>query len=199
MRGAAFAAAMAAMFAGCQRPGGVSSEAPRFAVLTTSMGEIKLRLLTGQAPETTANFFALATGKKAWRDPVTGKTRAEPIYDGALFHRVVPGEFVQTGDPSGLGRGDVGFTIPDELSAGLKFDRPGRVAMANFGPGTGASQFFITLSPRPELDGRYTIFADVVAGLDVADKISRVPRDESSGSDRPLDPPVLRSVRFSEN
>ncbi len=152
-----------------------------YAVLETSKGRIVARLYEDETPKTVVHLRALSSG-------------ARPLYDGVVFHRVVPGGFVQTGDPAGTGEGDPGLPVPDELRPGLRFDRPGLLGMASWGPGTSQTQFFITLSPQPDLDGRHTLFGEVVSGLDVVRAISSVPRDEKSG-DRPLDPPVLKSLR----
>lgn len=146
------------------------------AVLETSMGTITIKLLPG-APKTGENFVALAERK---------------FYDGLIFHRVVPGLLIQTGDPTGGGQGGSGKTIPDEL--GGKFDRPGLVGMARWGPGSASSQFFITLKAYPDIDGLNALFGEVVGGLDVVKAISELPRDETDGKDRPLKPPVLKSV-----
>ncbi|MDE2492144.1 MAG: peptidylprolyl isomerase [Elusimicrobia bacterium] len=151
------------------------------------------RLLPKRAPQAVAHFRALADGTLAWRDPKTGRREARPLYDGTVFHRVVPGLFIQGGDPAGTGDGDPGVPVPDEF--GAKFDRAGLLAFASWGPGTSQSQFFITLGPDRDLDGRYTVFGELVSGLDVAKAIAAVPRDAKSGTDRPFDPPVLKSVR----
>ena len=148
----------------------------RTAVLQTSLGTIKIKLLD-QTPATTANFVALASKK---------------FYDGNIFHRVIPELLVQTGDPTGTSQGGSGATIPDEL--GGKFDRPGLVGMARWGPNTASSQFFITLAPMPDLTGQNALFGEVVEGLEVARAIAKVPRDQTDGKDRPLKPPVLKSV-----
>lgn len=191
------------LFCGCR-----GNEAPlpvetkpapaRFAVLTTSLGVIKVRLFTDKAPETCANFIGLAMGTKAWRDPRDGREKNIPLYDGLIFYRVVPGFMIQTGDPLGDGRGGIGLTIADEFHPALRYDRPGLLGMANFGPGTGASQFFITLAAAPELDGRHSLFGEVIEGMDVVRAIAAVPRDEASGTDRPLKPVVLKSIRIVE-
>lgn len=164
------------------------------ATLKTSFGDIVIRLDDKRAPKTVSNFIALAKGQREWTDPRDHQVKSSPLYEHLTFHRVVPNYYVQTGDPQGDGQGDVGFKLPDEKSALGKFDRPGLVAMANFGPNTGASQFFITLSPQPDLDGQHAIFGEVVSGLDVARKLTTVPRDESFGRDKPLKPVYLEKV-----
>jgi peptidyl-prolyl cis-trans isomerase A (cyclophilin A) len=147
-----------------------------YAAINTTQAAITVRLFEKQAPVTVRNFIALARGTKAWRDPKSGKLVKRPLYPGTTFYRVVPHLMIQGGDPAGTGLGDPGFTIPDELSAGLNFDVPGRLAMANLGPPhTGNCQFFITVAPAPHLDGLYTIFGQVVEGQDVVAKIARLP------------------------
>ncbi|MGQ9632660.1 MAG: peptidylprolyl isomerase [Bryobacteraceae bacterium] len=163
-----------------------------YAVLHTSKGDITIQLFEREAPLTVQNFVALATGQKQWRDPVTKQVKQTPLYDGTIFHRIIPGFVIQGGDPSGTGVGDVGFTIPDEWNrSSMLFNMPGRVAMANFGPGTAASQFFITERASFELDERYTIFGQVVDGSRVVSAISGVPRDSQ---DRPKEKVVLEKV-----
>jgi len=166
------------------------------AVIETSMGAITVELLADQAPNTVAHFIGLAAGRKQWRDPRTGKLRRDPLYDGVPFHRVIPGFMIQTGDPMGDGRGDIGYFVKDEIDPRLRYDRPGMVGMANFGPDTNGSQFFITVGPGPDLNGRNTIFGRVKSGLDVAAAISRVPRDEHESSNRPLKPVWIKNIRI---
>ncbi|MBI5241556.1 MAG: peptidylprolyl isomerase [Elusimicrobia bacterium] len=162
------------------------------------MGTITVRLLKDKAPKTVEHFIGLATGKKQWRDPRNGAVRYEPLYDGVTFHRVVPGFMIQTGDPSGRGDGDIGYTIKDEIDPKARYDRPGLVGMANFGPDTNGSQFFITVGPAPDLDGRHTLFGEVAAGLDAATAISQVPRNELEHSNRPLKPVLIKKLRIVE-
>ncbi|MFI5349881.1 MAG: peptidylprolyl isomerase [Elusimicrobiota bacterium] len=165
-----------------------------YAVLETSKGRIVARLYVDRAPKTIAHLRALADGTKQWRDSKTGQIVLRPLYDGTVFHRVIPGLLIQGGDPTGTGDGDPAVPVADELS-GAPFDKPGLLAMASWGPGSSQTQFFITLAPAPDLDGKHTIFGEVVSGLDVARAIAAVPRDEKSGSDRPFDPPLLKSFR----
>jgi cyclophilin family peptidyl-prolyl cis-trans isomerase len=166
-----------------------------YAVFNTSMGTITAQLFEKEAPVTVANFVALARGTKPWKDPNTGAMVAKPLYNNITFHRVIPNFMIQTGDPTATGAHDCGFTIKDEIVPSLKFDRPGRLGMANIGrPNTGGCQFFITEVPYPSLDppsGRYTIFGQVVDGQDLVAKIARVPRDTS---DKPRTPVRLVSV-----
>lgn len=159
------------------------TEPGQYAIIYTSSGTIVCRLFDKSAPKTVANFVGLATGTKAWTDPETGKTKHTPIYPGTTFHRVIPGFMIQGGDPLGDGRGTPGYQIDDEIDSSLGFDKPGILAMANSGPNTNGSQFFITVAPAPHLDGRYSIFGEVVSGQSVVDSISQAPRDDE---DKPL-------------
>jgi peptidyl-prolyl cis-trans isomerase A (cyclophilin A) len=152
------------------------------------------RLFADSAPKTVAHLRALANGDASWKDPKTGQSVRRPLYDGTPFHRVIPGFMIQGGDPAGTGEGDPGAPVADEIVAS-EFDRPGLLAMASWGPGTSQTQFFITLAPAPDLNGRHALFGELIEGLDVAQAIAAVPRDEKSGSDRPFDPPILKSLR----
>src|ERR687887_519941 len=134
-----------------------------YATFTTSAGQIVVKLLPEKAPRTVENFVALAEGTKEWTDPTTRQRVKRPLYNGTIFHRVIPDFMIQGGDPLGDGTGGT-EPIPDEFDPSLSFDRPGLLAMANRGPGTGSSQFFITESPRQYLNGRHTIFGEVVQG-----------------------------------
>jgi len=159
------------------------------ATLHTSLGDIEVVLFPEEAPETVANFVGLAEGSKA-TNPTTGDDR---FYDGTIFHRVIPDFMIQGGDPEGTGRGGPGYTFADEIRPDLVFDEPGKLAMANSGPNTNGSQFFVTTVATPWLDGRHTIFGEAAddASLDVAVAISLVPTD---GADRPTEDVVLESV-----
>jgi peptidyl-prolyl cis-trans isomerase A (cyclophilin A) len=148
-----------------------------YARIETTMGNITAKLFEAEAPITVKNFVSLAQGKKAWPDPKTGQKVLRPFYDGVTFHRVIPGFMIQTGDPTGLGTYDPGFVIPDEFHPSLKYDRPGRLGMANAGAHTSNCQFFITEAPQPSLNNGYSIFGQVVEGQDVVQKIANVPRD----------------------
>ena len=153
------------------------------AVIQTTLGTIKVRLFKSKAPITVENFIGLATGKKEWTDPKTNKkVKGKSLYAGTLFHRVIPGFMIQGGDPLGQGIGGPGYQFQDEVSPLDSFANPGILAMANAGPNTNGSQFFITVAPTPHLSGRHTIFGEVISGLDVATKIAGVPRD---GMDKP--------------
>ena len=156
-----------------------------YATINTTVGAITVKFFEEEAPITVRNFVALAKGKKAWRDPNSGQMVTLPLYDGTIFHRVIPNFMIQGGDPLGTGMGDPGFTISDEFSARLNFDVAGRLAMANAGrPHTGGCQFFITEAPAPHLDGKHTIFGQVVEGQDIVARIAHAPRS----ADRPLTP-----------
>ncbi len=162
-----------------------------YASLETSMGTIVVKLFEKEAPITVANFVELAQGKKEWTDPVSGEKVKRPLYDGTIFHRVIPKFMIQGGDPSGAGAGNTGFTIPDEIVPDLKFDRPGRLAMANTGPSTGSCQFFLTEIPTPHIDGAHTIFGQVVEGQNVISLIGTVQLDTD---DKPVKPVKLNRV-----
>jgi len=165
-----------------------------YATMTTSMGVIKLKLFEKEAPITVKNFRDLTRGTKPWRDQKTGQMVTRPLYPGTTFHRVIPNFMIQGGDPAGNGTGDVGFTIPDEFAPALKFDIPGRLAMANIGqPHTGSCQFFITVAPTPWLNGKHTIFGQVVEGQDVVTKIVSVP---SGAQDKPRTDVKIVSITF---
>lgn len=164
-----------------------------YATIKTSMGDITVKFFEKEAPITVRNFRALATGAKEWKDPKTGAMVKRPLYNGTIFHRVIPRFMIQGGDPLGTGMGDPGFTIPDEFVPTLKFDVPGRLAMANIGePHTGGSQFFITVVPTPHLNGKHTIFGQVIEGQDVVDKIVNVP----TKAEKPLTPVRIVSIVF---
>ena len=163
------------------------------AVLDTSMGRITCKLFSKEAPETVANFIGLAQGTKDWTDPVTHKKmHNKPLYDGTQFHRVIPGFMIQGGDPTATGMGDPGYMFQDEFDPNLNFDVPGRLAMANSGPNTNGSQFFITEVPTDYLDGKHTIFGQCDdSSVLVVKSIARVDRD---GNDKPIDPVILKKV-----
>ncbi len=161
-----------------------------FATFETTMGKIEIRLLTDKAPKTVANFTGLADGTKPWTDR-TGQKKSSRFYDGLVFHRVIPDFMIQGGCPLGTGTGGPGYRFEDEFHATLKFDRGGLLAMANAGPGTNGSQFFITEGPTPHLTNKHTIFGEVVSGMDVVKAIARVPVD---GRDKPKTPVVMSRV-----
>jgi peptidyl-prolyl cis-trans isomerase A (cyclophilin A) len=170
----------------------MSAEAAnRTAVIETNKGNITVELFDDKAPITAANFADLATGKKEYTDPKTGQKKKSNYFDGLIFHRVIPQFMIQGGDPLGTGTGGPGYQFNNEIVPGLGFDKPGRLAMANAGPNTNGSQFFITVAAYPSLTGSYSIFGQVTGGQDVADAISNVPRN---ASDRPDTPVVIKHV-----
>jgi len=144
-----------------------------FAIFQTTAGSITCRLLEQEAPETVANFVGLATGSKEWTDPRTGAKSKKPLYDGTVFHRVIPNFMIQGGDPLGTGTGDPGYRFKDEFQSGRGFDKPGLLAMANAGPNTNGSQFFITEVPTPHLNNKHTIFGECIQGFELVPKIAR--------------------------
>jgi len=168
----------------------------KYATLVTSKGTIKVRLLPDHAPMTVDNFVGLATGAKEWRDPRDGKKKTEPMYDGTVFHRVIPEFMIQGGDPTGTGTGGPGYEFEDEVAGGPGFSKPGYLAMANAGPGTNGSQFFITEAPTTWLTGKHTIFGEVIEGMEVVNEIARVPRDKR---DKPNEDVVIERVEVSES
>ena len=148
-----------------------------YATLKTTQGTVVCRLFEKEAPITVKNFTDLAEGKRDWSDNVSGKKGPGPLYNGTIFHRVIPDFMIQGGDPSGTGMGGPGYKFGDETKGSpYKFDKPGLLAMANAGPGTNGSQFFITVAPTQWLTGNHTIFGEVVEGYDVVEKISKAPR-----------------------
>jgi peptidyl-prolyl cis-trans isomerase A (cyclophilin A) len=163
------------------------------AVFDTSMGRMTCKLFSKEAPQTVSNFIGLAQGTKDWTNPATHqKMHGKPLYNGTTFHRVIPGFMVQGGDPMGNGEGDPGYYVPDEFDPNLNFDVPGRLAMANSGPNTDGSQFFITEAPYDSGDQHYTIFGQCDAhSVIVVQSIARVERDNH---DKPLDPVILKKV-----
>jgi peptidyl-prolyl cis-trans isomerase A (cyclophilin A) len=161
------------------------------ATLRTNQGTVQVRLFPDQAPKTVQNFVELAEGSREWTDPTTRQPTAGRLYDGTIFHRVIPRFMIQGGDPLGTGTGGPGYKFGDEIHPDLRFDRPYLLAMANAGPGTNGSQFFITVVPTPHLNGRHTIFGEVVDGQEVVDRISQTQTDRN---DRPVQDVVLESV-----
>jgi len=162
-----------------------------FAHFETSLGNFKVELFEDRAPKTVANFAGLAEGSKEWTDPRTGEKQKKPYYDGIVFHRVIEGFVIQGGDPLGEGHGGPGYQFEDEFHPELRHDRAGILSMANAGPNTNGSQFFITLAPTAHLDRRHSVFGSVVEGLDVIDQIGRVNTDRN---DRPVKPVVMNRV-----
>jgi peptidyl-prolyl cis-trans isomerase A (cyclophilin A) len=171
----------------------MAREAGTYAIFETSQGNIVVKLLEKEAPKTVANFIGLAEGTKEFTDVATGQKVKRNFYDGLGFHRVIPQFMIQGGCPRGNGTGDPGYKFADEFHPSLKHSKAGKLSMANSGPNTNGSQFFITVAPTPWLDNRHTIFGEVVEGQDVADKISNAPRDSS---DRPRTPISLNKVKI---
>ena len=167
----------------------------QYAVFDTTLGEITCELFPDKAPVTVQNFVGLADGTKEFVDPKTREQAKRPFYDGLTFHRVIPKFMIQGGCPLGQGTGGPGYKFQDEFSKDLAFDRPGRLAMANAGPGTNGSQFFITVAPTDWLNNHHTIFGQVVKGMDVVDKIVNTPK---GANDRPKTPVVMNSVKIVE-
>ena len=163
------------------------------AVLHTNRGDIRLNLFDNQAPKTVANFIGLADGSRAWTDPKTGKPGEGPLYDGTTFHRVISGFMIQAGCPIGSGTGGPGYRFGDEFHPELQFDRPYLLAMANAGPNTNGSQFFITVTKTPHLNLKHTIFGEVAdqASRDIVDAIATTP---TGRMDKPVDAVILESV-----
>jgi peptidyl-prolyl cis-trans isomerase A (cyclophilin A) len=166
--------------------------AGKTAVIETTQGNITVKLFPETAPKTVENFIGLATGKKEWKDPATGKAmKNKPLYSGTIFHRVIPDFMIQAGDPLGKGIGGPGYQFEDETKPSDSFDHPGILAMANAGPNTNGSQFFITVKPTPWLNGKHTIFGEVTTGMDVVKKISEAARDEA---DQPKEPIKIKKI-----
>lgn len=161
------------------------------AILETNKGKITIRLFDDKAPKTVENFVGLAEGTIEWTHPQTKEKFKKPYYDGTIFHRVIPQFMIQGGDITGTGTGGPGYRFADEFHPSLKHDKPGMLSMANAGPNTNGSQFFITTVPTPWLDNRHAIFGEVESGLDVVQAIEKVARD---GRDKPREDVVLQKV-----
>ncbi len=166
------------------------------ATFHTNTGSFTVRLMPEHAPNTVANFVELATGKREWRDPRDRRTKTEPLYDGTIFHRVIPDFMIQGGDPEGTGRGGPGYEFEDEVPPdGPSFDRPGLLAMANAGPNTNGSQFFVTVAPTAWLTGKHTIFGEVTEGMNVVQAISTV---ETDAADKPTTDVVIERLEIAD-
>jgi peptidyl-prolyl cis-trans isomerase A (cyclophilin A) len=167
---------------------------PLTATFATSKGSFKVKLMPEHAPATVKNFVDLATGQREWTDPRDGRRKTDRLYDATVFHRVIPDFMIQGGDPMGTGTGGPGYQFEDEFpEGGPALDRPGLLAMANAGPDTNGSQFFLTVASTPWLTGKHTVFGEVVEGMDVVDAISTVDTD---ARDRPTTPVVLERVEI---
>ena len=167
------------------------------AVFTTSEGTFKVKLFEQEVPNTVANFVGLAEGTKDFTDPKTGQKTKRPFYDGLVFHRVIDGFMLQAGCPLGTGTGGPGYKFADEFNAKLRHTKPGILSMANAGPGTNGSQFFVTLAATPWLDNKHSVFGEVVEGMDVVNKIGKAPT--SKPGDRPLKPITINSVKIERS
>jgi peptidyl-prolyl cis-trans isomerase A (cyclophilin A) len=187
------AALVGALFGASAQP--QEKKAPLYATLKTSMGDIVVQLFDDKAPQTVTNFVGLASGTKEWTDPKTKEKVKRPLYNGTIFHRVIPGFMIQGGDPLGNGTGGPGYQFEDEFNADLKHSKPGILSMANAGPNTNGSQFFITLAPTPWLDGKHSVFGEVVKGQNVVDAIANVPRHLPNN--RPMKDVVLQQVTIT--
>ena len=164
-----------------------------YATLSTSAGDIRLQLFPNHAPKTVANFVELAEGGREWTDPRTGQRTKDPLYDGTVFHRVISGFMIQGGDPLGTGTGGPGYRFNDEIHPELGFTKPYLLAMANAGPGTNGSQFFITVAPTTWLTGKHTIFGEV-ADADGRAVVDRIAAAETDGRDRPVKDVTIERV-----
>ncbi len=166
---------------------------PTHALFNTSEGTFKVRLFDDKAPKTVANFVGLAEGTQEWTEPKSRQQVKRPFYDGLIFHRVIDGFMIQGGCPMGNGMGGPGYKFADEFGPGLQHDRPGLLSMANSGPNTNGSQFFVTLVPTPWLDNKHAIFGEVVEGMDVVQKIGKA---KTGAQDRPAKGIVINSVKI---
>jgi peptidyl-prolyl cis-trans isomerase A (cyclophilin A) len=162
-----------------------------YARFETTQGNFTVRLFDKEAPNTVANFVGLAEGTKEWTDPASGQKKTEPYYDGVIFHRVINNFMIQGGDRLGQGTGGPGYKFNDEFHPALRHGKAGMLSMANAGPNTNGSQFFITLAPTPHLDNRHSVFGEVVEGLEVVQKIGGV---ATGRQDRPTTPVVMNKV-----
>ncbi|HYK48376.1 MAG TPA: peptidylprolyl isomerase [Terriglobales bacterium] len=196
--------APAAKTAPAKKPAAASAAKPATApaagptaIIDTTAGKMTCTLFPDNAPIGVANFIGLAQGTKDWTNPIShAKKHGVPLYDGTIFHRVIPNFMIQGGDPAGSGSGDVGFEFKNETSPTLKFDRPGRLAYANAGPGTNGSQFFITEVPYPSLNGGYTIFGQCdEATVALVKQITRMGRD---ANDRPYRPVKINHITIAK-
>jgi peptidyl-prolyl cis-trans isomerase A (cyclophilin A) len=166
-------------------------ESGTYAHFDTTEGTFTVRLFEKEAPNTVANFIGLVEGTKEWQDPATGARKKAPFYDGVIFHRIIDGFMIQGGDRLGQGTGGPGYKFADEFHPSLRHNKTGILSMANSGPNTNGSQFFITLGPTPHLDNRHSVFGEVVKGLDVVKKIGSV---QTGRQDRPVTPVVMNRV-----
>lgn len=187
-------AMVCAVFGFGAKAGSQEKKGPLYATFKTSMGDIVLQLFEEKAPKTVANFVGLASGTKEWTDPKTGEKMKKPLYNGTIFHRVIPGFMIQGGDPLGNGTGGPGYRFEDEFHADLRHTKGGVLSMANAGPNTNGSQFFITLAPTLHLDNRHSVFGEVIKGQEVVVAIGATPRD---ARDRPTKDVVIKEIVIS--
>jgi peptidyl-prolyl cis-trans isomerase A (cyclophilin A) len=166
-----------------------------YAKIKTTLGDITVRLFKDKVPKTVENFTGLANGTKEYTDPKTNEKKTGKFYDGIIFHRVIPGFMIQTGDPLGEGYGGPGYRFEDEFHPELKHNKPGILSMANSGPNSNGSQFFITLGPTPHLDYRHSVFGEVVDGMEAVEKIGDV---ERNSRDKPFEEVAMESVKIFE-
>lgn len=166
---------------------------PMFAIFETNKGTFKIKLFADKAPKTVENFVGLAEGTKEWKDPKTGEKVKKPYYNGQKFHRVIPNFMIQGGDPLGNGTGGPGYEIQDEFDKDLRHDKPGMLSMANRGPNTGGSQFFITVAKTSWLDGKHAIFGEVVEGMNLVEEISKV---RTGANDMPAEDVIIKSLKI---
>jgi peptidyl-prolyl cis-trans isomerase A (cyclophilin A) len=162
-----------------------------YAQFVTTMGNFTVRLFADETPRTVENFVELAEGTKEWMDPRTNQKVTQPYYDGVIFHRVIKGFMIQSGDPLGQGIGGPGYTFADEFHPSLRHSKAGILSMANRGPNTNGGQFFITLAPTPHLDDRHSVFGEVVEGMDVVSQIGSAP---TADRDRPVSDIVIKTI-----
>ena len=162
-----------------------------YAQFVTSEGPFTVRLFDQDAPKTVENFVGLAEGTREWTDPRTNKKVSTPYYDGVIFHRIIKGFMVQTGDPLGQGIGGPGYKFKDEFHPTLRHNKAGILSMANSGPNTNGGQFFITLGPTPHLDDRHSVFGEVVEGMEVVVKIGGTP---TASQDRPVKDIAIQTI-----
>ena len=188
------AALLCAVFGLTANANSQEKKGPLYATMKTSMGDIVIQLFDEKAPKTVANFVGLASGTKEWTDMKTNEKMKKPLYNGTIFHRVIPGFMIQGGDPLGNGTGGPGYRFEDEFHPDLRHTKGGVLSMANAGPNTNGSQFFITLAPTLHLDNRHSVFGEVIKGQEVVVAIGGTPRD---GRDRPIKEVTIKEIVIS--
>ncbi len=188
-------AALSLVFMLVQTAGASKLPKGLYAIFNTNMGSFTVKLFPDKAPVTVENFVGLATGKKEYMDPKTHEKKKGKFYDGLVFHRVIDSFMIQGGCPEGTGRGGPGYRFKDEFDPSLKFNKVGLLAMANAGPGTNGSQFFVTVKETPWLTGKHTIFGEVVENYELVETISKV---KTAPGDKPLKPVVIETLEIKE-